>query len=151
MRIVVQRVSQASVTVEEEVVGAIDAGLLLLVGVEPDDTEGEADAAVAKLCGLRIFADDAGKMNRSLVDIGGQVLVVSQFTLLGNTRKGRRPSFIGAADPSVAEPLIDYMAAAFTAAGVETETGRFGAMMRVGLINDGPVTLILEAREGRVV
>ena len=151
MRIVVQRVSEAAVTVEGEVVGSIGPGLLLLVGVEPDDGEGDVDAAVSKLTGLRIFADDEGKMNRSVVDTSGDVLVVSQFTLLGDTRKGRRPSFIGAAHPSVAEPLIEYMAKEFDSAGVTVETGRFGAMMDVNLVNDGPVTLVLEFREGRVV
>ncbi len=151
MRIVLQRVSKASVEVENDTVGFIGPGLLLLVGVAPDDARADVDAAVAKISTLRVFADDEGKMNRSVQEIGGQVLVVSQFTLLGDTRKGRRPSFVGAAAPEVASPLVDYMATAFEAAGVGTAMGRFGAMMEVSLVNDGPVTLVMDFADGRSV
>lgn len=147
MRVVVQRVSEASVTVEGEVVGAIGPGLLALVGVREGDTQAEADWLAAKLAQLRIFADAEGRFNLSLLDMGGAALVVSQFTLYGDARKGRRPDFIRAARPEVAEPLVSYLVEKLRAAGIPTETGRFGAHMDVRLTNDGPVTLILE-REG---
>ena len=144
MRAVVQRVRSARVIVGDEVVGAIDRGLLVLLGVAPNDTAAEGQWLADKIVGLRIFADDDGKMNRSVADIGGAVLVVSQFTLYGDCRKGRRPSFVGAAPPEIAEPLYNRFLDAVRALGVPTAAGRFGAMMQVELVNDGPVTLILE-------
>ncbi|MCB2212398.1 D-tyrosyl-tRNA(Tyr) deacylase [bacterium] len=145
MRIVLQRVSSASVTVEGEVVGKIGPGFVLLVGATHDDTEAEADWLADKVAGLRIFEDDEGKMNLSLSDQPNpSVLVVSQFTLYADSRKGRRPSFVHAARPEQAEPLVAYFAKRLQEAGLHVETGRFGAMMQVSLVNDGPVTLLLE-------
>lgn len=128
----------------------IGEGLCLLVAIEPDDSVREARAAVDKIVGLRVFGDETGKMNLDIGDVGGEVLIVSQFTLLGDVRKGRRPSFTRAAPPDHAEPLIVAMAKAFDALGINTMTGVFGAMMSVHIENDGPVTLILEIRDGRV-
>lgn len=146
MRVVLQRVSSARVTVEERVTGQIGAGLLLLVGFRPGDDEAVLDWMADKVVGLRIFGDSEGKMNLSLQDAGGDVLVVSQFTLYGDTRKGRRPSFVDAAPPSEAVPLyrrfLDMLRERLPAARVEE--GEFGAMMSVALVNEGPVTLILE-------
>jgi D-tyrosyl-tRNA(Tyr) deacylase len=150
MRAVVQRVSAASVTVEGEVVGEIERGLLVLVGAGHDDGDAEVAALVDKLLGLRIFPDEEGKMNRSVVDVGGGVLVVSQFTLLGDVRRGRRPSFTAAAPPEIASPLIDHMHALITEAGVPVAAGRFGAHMDVALVNDGPVTIVMDVIDGRV-
>lgn len=150
MRAVVQRVTSAQVEVGGEVVGSIETGLLVLLGVAPTDSAAEASALANKLAGLRIFRDDDGKMNRSVADVGGGVLVISQFTLYGNARKGRRPSFVEAAAPEVAEPLVDAMVNEFVSLGLPTATGRFGADMAVSLVNDGPVTLVLEAADGRV-
>ncbi len=144
MRAVVQRVRSARVIVGDEVVGAVGHGLLVLLGVAPTDTAAEVQWLADKVVGLRIFADDDGKMNRSVADAGGGVLVVSQFTLYGDCRKGRRPSFVGAAPPDIAEPLYEAFLNAVKALGVPTAAGRFGAMMQVELVNDGPVTLILE-------
>lgn len=132
------------------VVSSIGEGFCLLVGIEPADGEGEVEAVVDKIAGLRVFADDTGKMNLSIGDVGGEILVISQFTLLADVRKGRRPSFTGAARPEHAEPLHDQMAAAFEQIGIRTATGLFGASMSVDLVNDGPVTLVLEVRDGRV-
>lgn len=144
MRIVLQRVSRARVTVEGRVTGEIGRGLLLLAGFTDADGE-EALAWMAdKVTGLRIFPDDEGKMNRSVEEIGGAILVVSQFTLYGDARKGRRPSFVDAARPEIAIPLYERFVALLRAAGRPVETGEFGAMMDVELLNDGPVTLILE-------
>ncbi len=140
MRAVIQRVRSARVTVDGEVVGAVGAGLLVLLGVAPGDGPGEVAWMADKVAGLRIFADDEGKMNRSVGDIGGGVLVVSQFTLYGDVAKGRRPSFGGAARPEVAAPLYEAVADALGAA-----RGRFGADMQVELVNDGPVTLVLDS------
>ena len=151
MRAVVQRVSHARVEVAGEIVGAIEHGLMVLVGVAPTDTVADARALAAKLAGLRIFRDDAEKMNLSVGDVGGGVLVISQFTLYGDTRKGRRPSFIGAAQPEIAEPLVTEVVAALDELGVPTATGSFGADMAVSLTNDGPVTLVLEVADGRVL
>lgn len=151
MRAVIQRVSRAEVRVDSELVGTIGTGLLVLVGVGPDDGEPEVVALAEKLVGLRIFPDDEGRMNRSVQEVGGGVLVVSQFTLYGDVRKGRRPSFIGAAPPEVAEPLVSDLVARVAVTGVEVATGRFGAMMEVDLVNSGPVTLILEIVRGRVL
>ncbi len=147
MRAVLQRVRTASVTVGPDVVGEIGPGWLVLLGVGPADTPAEVAWLADKVANLRAFADAAGKMNRSVLDIGGSVLVVSQFTLYGDCAKGRRPSFTGAAPPGVAEPL--YLAAldAFKALGVPTAAGRFGADMRVELVNDGPVTFVLDSTQ----
>jgi D-tyrosyl-tRNA(Tyr) deacylase len=150
VRAVLQRVSMASVTVDGKVVGAIDGGVLLLVAVVPEDTERECSALVDKVCDLRIFSDHQGKMNLSMVDVGGEVLVVSQFTLAGSVAKGRRPSFTGAAVPDAAEPAIRRIAEGFRGRGVGTATGVFGASMHVALVNDGPVTFVLDIAEGRV-
>ncbi len=145
MRIVIQRVSRASVTIDGEISGEIDRGLLLLVGIHETDTKTEADWCCSKIPRLRIFEDEEGKMNLSAQDINGGILVVSQFTLYGNTKKGTRPSFIEAARPEVAEPLYEYMIDKLKKeSGLKIESGEFGAMMDVELINDGPVTIILE-------
>jgi D-tyrosyl-tRNA(Tyr) deacylase len=144
MRAVVQRVSRAGVTVDGEVVGAVGRGLLVLLGVAPGDSETEARWLADKVVGLRIFSDDEGKMNCDVAEVSGGVLVVSQFTLYGDCRKGRRPSFVGAAPPEVAEPLYEAFVACVRAQGIPTATGRFGAMMQVELVNDGPVTLLVE-------
>lgn len=145
VRVVVQRVRRASVAVGDELVAEIGAGLLLLVGVAVGDGRAEAEWLAGKISGLRVMADGAGKMNRGVVEAGGGILAVSQFTLLGDARKGRRPSFVGAAPPEVAEPLFDYFCEKLRDAGVATvETGRFGAMMDVALVNDGPVTIVLD-------
>jgi D-tyrosyl-tRNA(Tyr) deacylase len=148
MRAVVQRVSRAGVTVDGETVGAIGAGLLVLLGVEHGDGEDDAAWLAGKLARMRIFADDAGLMNRSLVESGGDALVVSQFTLHASTRKGNRPSFIRAAPPEVSAPLCERFRAALEAElGRAVATGRFGAMMRVELVNDGPVTIVIDSRQ----
>ena len=145
MRIVLQRVSEASVAVDGDRISGIGPGLLLLVGIAQGDGESEADWLADKVAGLRIMGDEAGKMNRSVRDVGGAVLAVSQFTLLADTRKGKRPSFGGAAPPEEAARLFDYFCERLRAAGVEeVQTGRFGAMMDVSLVNDGPVTIVLE-------
>ena len=145
-----QRVSGASVSVDGEVVSAIAEGLCILVGIEPEDGLSDVEAAVDKISGLRVFPDEAGKMNLSVGDVGGGILLVSQFTLLADVRKGRRPSFTGAADPGHAQPLIDAMAASFERRGIDTPTGVFGASMTLDLANEGPVTLVLEVSDGRV-
>ena len=147
MRAVVQRVSQASVTIGSDVVAAIGPGLAVLLGVTHDDRPSEADWLARKIAGLRIFEDSAGKMNLSLLDVEGQALVVSQFTLYGNSRKGRRPSFVDAAHPELAEPLIHRFANTLRQHRVHTEMGVFGAHMLVEIHNDGPVTMILEQRQ----
>ena len=151
MRAVVQRVSSAQVRVDGETVGRIGAGLLALVGVTHDDTAADARAVAAKMAGLRVFADGAGKMNLSLADTGGAALVVSQFTLYGDIRKGRRPSFVRAARPEPARMLVDEVVAALEGRGIPVAAGRFGAMMEVSLTNDGPVTILIETEAGRVV
>ncbi|HAX81470.1 MAG TPA: D-tyrosyl-tRNA(Tyr) deacylase [Actinobacteria bacterium] len=147
MRAVLQRVSSAQVEVGGAVVGSIQRGLLALVGVAAGDDGAAADRLAEAIVHLRIFPDDAGKMNLSVADIGGSVLVVSQFTLLADTSRGRRPSFSAAAPPATAEELVGRVAVAIGAAGVGVATGRFGAHMVVSLVNDGPVTIVLE--EGR--
>jgi D-tyrosyl-tRNA(Tyr) deacylase len=144
MRALVQRVTQARVTVAGEPVGAIGSGLLVLVGVTHDDTPAVASRLADKVGNLRVFDDAEGVMNRTLLDVGGEALVVSQFTLYGDTTRGRRPSWAAAAAPAVAEPLCDAFAAGLLDAGVRVETGRFRAEMQVALVNDGPVTLMLE-------
>lgn len=146
MRACVQRVTSASVTVAGEIAGRIDRGLLVLLGVQQGDTPDDLRWMVDKLVGLRIFEDDAGKMNRSLVETGGAMLVVSQFTLLGDCRKGRRPSFIDAAPPEIAEQIYNEFVAAVRGQGITVATGVFRAHMDVALVNDGPVTLIIDSR-----
>lgn len=145
MRAVIQRVSEASVTVDGKVIGQIGPGLMVLLGVADGDTEAQAGWMADKLVGLRIFEDDEGKMNRSVADTGGQMLVVSQFTLLGDCRKGRRPSFVGAAPPEVANPLYERFCELVRAAGITVATGRFRTEMRVSIVNEGPVTLVIES------
>ena len=147
MRVVLQRVSRAAVRVDGEVVGQIGPGLLVLVGVAEGDDAETVDKVAAKVAGLRIFADAEGRFNESVGEIGGAVLVVSQFTLVSDVRKGRRPSFTGAARPEQAEPLVERFAAQLAAAGVSTASGRFGAMMEVELINDGPFTVVIDSSE----
>ena len=145
MRAVVQRVTQASVTVQEETVGRIGEGLLVLLGVADDDDPRDADWMAAKIVNLRIFEDEAGKMNRSLLDDQGEILVVSQFTLYGDCRKGRRPSFVKAAAPKKGEALYLRFLEQVRKQGVTTATGRFRSRMAVTLVNDGPVTLLVES------
>ncbi len=147
MKAIVQRVTSASVEVDGTVVGRIGTGLLVLVGVAKGDEEADCRYLVEKLRTFRIFSDEQGKMNRSLVDLGGSILLVSQFTLLGSTVNGRRPSFDGAAPPDVAKRLYEQVAADLRAAGTPVETGVFAAHMRVTLVNDGPVTFMLDSRD----
>ena len=147
MRAVIQRVSQASVTVEGHVIGAIGRGFLVLLGVTHSDGRPEAEWLARKIAALRVFEDDAGKMNLGLADVGGAVLVVSQFTLYGDAHKGRRPDFLQAARPEVAEPLVDYFVNELRSAGLPVETGRFRAIMDVALVNDGPATLWLDTAD----
>ena len=144
MRVLVQRVSRAEVRVDGQVIGRIERGLLLLVGITHDDEEARLSWMADKVVGLRIFSDDQGKMNLSFTDVGGALLVVSQFTLYGDASQGRRPSFIDAARPDVAETLFERFLAMLRERGARVETGKFGAMMDVELVNDGPVTLWLE-------
>lgn len=145
MRAVVQRVREAVVTVEERVVGQIGRGLLVLLGVAEGDNELTCDTVADKVAGLRIFSDAEGKFNLDVAAVGGAVLVVSQFTLLGDTRKGRRPSFVHAAPPDVAAPLVDRFAERLRSHGLPVATGQFGAQMLVSLVNDGPVTILLDS------
>ena len=143
MRAVCQRVSEARVRVDGEVVGEIGLGWLVLLGVGPNDDEATAARMADKIVGLRVFEDEDGKMNRSVLDVGGAVLAVSQFTLYADTSRGRRPGFTGAAPPSIAEPLVEHFAELVRERGLTVQTGRFGAMMEVGLTNHGPVTIVL--------
>lgn len=144
MRVLLQRVTYGRVSVNGETTGEIDRGFVLLVGITHSDTQQEADWLANKVAGLRVFEDDDGKMNLSLADVGGSILAVSQFTLYGDARKGRRPSFTDAARPETAEPLFNYFCDQLRQKGFRVETGVFGAMMQVTIHNDGPVTLILE-------
>ncbi|WP_019533529.1 D-aminoacyl-tRNA deacylase [Paenibacillus ginsengihumi] len=146
MRVVVQRSGPAQVKVGQQTVGRIERGLVLLVGVTHDDTERDASFLAEKIAGLRIFEDEEGKMNRSVLEAGGQILSVSQFTLYGDCRKGRRPNFMAAARPEQAEPLYERFNELLRGLGLTVETGTFGAMMEVSLVNDGPVTLIVDSR-----
>ena len=148
MRACVQRVASSRVTVAGDVVGQIGRGLLVLLGVAPDDTVDDARQLADKIVGLRIFDDAEGKMNLGLAEVGGALLAVSQFTLLGDCRKGRRPSFIGAAPPEMAERLYEEFVAAVRALGVTVATGRFRQHMQVELVNDGPVTFVLDTAAG---
>lgn len=147
MRAVLQRVSQASVTVEGEVVGRCGKGFMVLLGISPDDTEAEVERLWTKISRLRVFDDGEGKMNLSLSDIGGEVLVVSQFTLFADTRRGNRPSFVGAARPEIAIPLYERFCALAAADVAHVGRGIFGADMQVALVNDGPVTICLDTDE----
>lgn len=147
MRAVVQRVSEASVSVEGEVLGRIGPGLMVLIGVQEEDGEKDFQYIAEKVPHLRIFEDGQGKMNRSLLDMGGAVLAVSQFTLLGDARGGRRPSFIQAARPEKADPLYERLVACWRGQGIQVATGAFGAEMKVALVNDGPVTILLDSRK----
>lgn len=147
MRAVIQRVSRASVSVEGKVLGSIGRGLVVLLGVARDDEERDADYLLEKIVGLRIFKDEAGKFNLALADVGGALLVVSQFTLFGDCRKGRRPSFSDAAPPDLAERLYDHFVSEAGKTGLDVATGQFRAMMSVDLANDGPVTLMLDSRK----
>lgn len=148
MRIILQRVSRASVTIQGRVAGAIEQGFCLLVGFTHSDTSAEVEWMADKVAGLRVFGDAEGKMNLALDDVGGAVLVISQFTVYGDTAKGRRPSFIGAARPEVAIPLYEAFLQALRAKGLKAESGEFGADMLVEIHNDGPVTLVLERPPG---
>jgi D-tyrosyl-tRNA(Tyr) deacylase len=145
VRAVVQRVSQASVSVDQQTISSIGTGLLILVGAAGDDNEDSARALSQKIAKLRIFPDANNKMNRSLLDIGGSALVVSQFTLLADLRRGNRPSFVGAARPGVAEPLIEVFSEELETLGIDVEHGRFGASMQIAIVNDGPVTIVLDS------
>ena len=148
MRALVQRVTHASVRVDDVVVGACSKGFLVLLGVGPEDTEKDARWLATKVAGLRVFPDSEGKMNLSLLDIDGEALVVSQFTLYGDCRKGRRPSFVGSAPPEIAEPLYERFSDLLAGEGVSVQRGVFAADMKVELLNDGPVTLMIESPEG---
>jgi D-tyrosyl-tRNA(Tyr) deacylase len=147
MRAVVQRVSRASVTVDGEVIGAIERGLCVLVGVGKRDTKADAEQLADKLVGLRIFEDEAGKINRSLLDVGGSLLCISQFTLFADVTRGRRPSFADAMEPDAAKQLFDTLCDACRARGAVVATGRFRAKMQVELVNDGPVTLLVDTEK----
>ncbi len=147
MRAVIQKVTQAEVVVEGETVGKIGDGFMVLLGAENGDTEADARYCAEKIAGLRVFEDENDKMNLSLADVGGSVLLVSQFTLLADARHGRRPDFIQAARPEVAEPLCDTVKAIIEAKGIHVETGRFRTHMQVSLLNDGPVTILLDSRK----
>ena len=147
MRAVVQRVSRARVTVESRTTGQIERGMVVLLGVGAGDTEADAEYLAEKIAGLRIFEDDEGKMNRSLSEAGGSVLAVSQFTLYGDTRRGKRPSFDAAARPEQARTLYDHFVQRIRAQGLRCETGQFQAMMQVELVNDGPVTILLDSEK----
>jgi len=151
MRAVVQRVSEAAVAVGDRIVGEIGSGLLVFVGVVGGDSFEDAEALATKLLTMRIFSDEGGKMNLSVSDIGGSVLVVSQFTLAGDVRKGRRPSFSNAADPESAVPIIDRLVSVLRSDGLDVACGEFGAMMQVSLVNEGPVTFVVDASNGVVV
>ena len=147
MRVVIQRVSKAFVTVENEIVGQIDEGLMILVGIENEDTKEDADWLSKKICNLRIFDDKNGVMNKSLLDIQGNILTVSQFTLHAKTKKGNRPSYIAAAKPDISVPLYEYFVNKLKSeSGANVETGKFGAHMEVALVNDGPVTILIDTK-----
>lgn len=145
MKLVIQRVANATVKVDGETIGEIEKGFLALVGIRQGDTTEQADFLIKKLCNLRVFEDENNKMNLSIKDINGKLLIVSQFTLYADCKKGNRPSFIEAARPEEAEPLYEYFKQGCRNEGIEVETGKFGADMKVSLLNDGPVTILLEA------
>ncbi|MDR6517180.1 D-aminoacyl-tRNA deacylase [Chryseobacterium camelliae] len=145
MKVVIQRVSESSVRVDGEIVGAIGRGLMLLVGIDENDSLADADWLVQKILNLRIFGDDEGKMNLSIKDIAGELLCISQFTLMAEYRKGNRPSFIRAARPDQAVPIFEYFKKEIAKSGLKTESGIFGADMKVSLVNDGPVTIVMDS------
>lgn len=147
MRVIIQRVSKASVTVDQEQIGSIDQGLMLLVGIGQEDTQADCDYCIRKIINMRIFEDEAGKMNLSLKEVGGSILSISQFTLYASCRKGNRPSFSLAADPQKAQALYDYFNKGLKELGASLATGQFAADMKVSLVNDGPVTIILDSKE----
>jgi D-tyrosyl-tRNA(Tyr) deacylase len=147
MRAVIQRVSHASVTVNGQVVGKVDAGLLVLLGISKSDRESDADYLIDKIVGMRIFEDEQGKMNRSVAEVAGAILMVSQFTLYGDVRRGKRPSFDEAARPEEARRLYEYAVTKIREAGLRCQTGEFQAMMKVSLVNDGPVTILLDSEK----
>ena len=146
MKVVIQRVSEASVKVNNEITGKISKGLLLLVGIEENDEKEDAEWLSKKILDLRIFSDEEGKMNRSVKDINGEILCVSQFTLIADYKKGNRPSFIKAAKPEKAVPLFEYFKGLIKSSGLKTESGIFGADMKVSLLNDGPVTIVMDSK-----
>ncbi len=146
MKAVIQRVSHASVQVDEKIVGEISDGLLLLIGIDEEDEKSDADWLVQKILNLRIFGDEEGKLNLSVLDISGEILCISQFTLIADYKKGNRPSFIKAAKPEKAVPLFDYFKAAISKSNLKTESGIFGADMKVSLLNDGPVTIVMDSK-----
>lgn len=147
MRSVVQRVKSAKVSVDSKIIGSINHGIMLLLGIENNDDLKDVEYMCDKIINLRIFEDENGKMNKSLIDVKGSILIVSQFTLLGDARKGRRPSFINAAQPELAIPLYENFVQNFKNNGIKTETGEFGADMQVEIINDGPVTILLDSKK----
>lgn len=147
MRAVIQRVTEANVKIDDETVGQIGQGFLVLIGVEEGDGEADFKYMATKVPNLRIFEDEAGKMNLSLMDVGGQILAVSQFTLFGDARSSRRPSFIQAARPETANPMYERLVAHWREMGIHVETGRFGADMKVSLVNDGPVTIMMDSHK----
>lgn len=146
MRVVIQRVSASSVKVDERTVGEIAAGFMLLIGVDEEDETDDADWLVQKILNLRVFGDEEGKMNRSIIDIKGEILCISQFTLIADYKKGNRPSFIKAAKPDKAIPLFEYFKNEISKSGLKTESGIFGADMKVSLVNDGPVTILMDSK-----
>jgi D-aminoacyl-tRNA deacylase len=150
VRLVLQRVSTASVEVDRRVVGSIGLGLVVLAAIESSDESNDVSRAVDKITGLRIFPDEAGSMNRSVRELGGSILLVSQFTLLGDVRRGRRPSFSGAAPPDHASGIFEELVVDLRATGLVVETGVFGAQMRVSLVNEGPVTIVFDVSDGRI-
>lgn len=145
MKVVIQRVSESQVKVDGKIVGEIGKGLMLLVGIDENDSKADADWIVQKILNLRIFGDDEGKLNLSVVDIAGEILCISQFTLIADYKKGNRPSFIKAAKPDTAIPLFDYFKEEISKSGLKTESGIFGSDMKVSLINDGPVTIVMDS------
>ena len=146
MKIVIQRVTEANVKVEGKIVGEITKGLLLLIGIDEEDEKNDADWLVHKILSLRIFGDEGGKLNRSVMDISGGILCISQFTLIADYKKGNRPSFIKAAKPEKAIPLFEYFKTEISKSGLKTESGIFGADMKVSLLNDGPVTIVMDSK-----
>ena len=146
MRVVIQRVTEANVKVEGEIVGEVKQGLMLLVGIQEEDTKTDVDWLVQKILNLRIFGDEEGKLNLSVQDIKGEILCISQFTLIADYKKGNRPSFIKAAKPDLAIPLFEYFKAEISNSGLKTEAGIFGADMKVSLLNDGPVTILMDSQ-----
>ncbi len=151
MKVVIQRVSTASVTVDSQVTGEIKAGLLILLGIAHNDTKEDVDSLIDKIINLRIFEDVDGKMNRSLIDINGEILLISQFTLYADSKKGRRPSFTNAAKPDIAVPLYEFFIDSLKTQQITVKTGIFGADMNVNLCNNGPVTIILETQNGKIL